>query len=94
MNSDLHRFLSYLLTQVWRAKEIFDQEGVSDPGHIIPGHKMARLISLFMTGDIGEVDEVLPIIRRVVDGDGLDVVKVKELVREHCEFYDEWAPEV
>ena len=94
VNSDLHRFLSYLLTQVWRAKEIFDQEGVSDPGHIIPGHKMARLISLFMTGDIGEVDEVLPIIRRVVDGDGLDVVKVKELVREHCEFYDEWAPEI
>ena len=94
VNADLHRFLSYLLTQVWRAKEIFDQEGVSDPAHIIPGHKMARLISLFMTGDIGEVDEVLPIIRRVVAGDGLDVVKVKELVREHCEFYDEWAPEI
>jgi hypothetical protein len=94
VNKDIHRILSYILTQVWRAKEIFDQEGVSDPAHIIPGHRMARLISLFMTGDISQVNEVLPIIRRVVDGDGLDVVKVKELLRQHCEFYDEWASEI
>jgi len=93
VNADLEKVLRYFLTQVWRAKEIFDQEGISEPGKVIPGHKMARLISLFLCGDISQVDEILPIIRRVVAGDGLDVVRVKELLRKHVENYDEWAAE-
>ena len=79
---------------VWRAKEIFDQEGVSDPGHAIPGHKMARLVSLFLCGDVSQVDVLVPIIRRIAAGEGLDVVKVKELLRMHLVAYDEWAPEI
>jgi hypothetical protein len=94
VNADAHRVFKYVLTQVWRAKDIFDKEGISDPGHAIPGHKMARLISLFMCGDASQVDVVLPIILRVVAGDGLDVVKVKDLLRQHCNFYDNWAPEI
>lgn len=39
INYDCYRFLDYGLTQVWRAKEIMDQEGISDPKHIIPGHR-------------------------------------------------------
>ncbi|KAL7467599.1 hypothetical protein ACHAXS_007844 [Conticribra weissflogii] len=93
INADLEKVLRYILTQVWRAKEIFDQEGISEPGKVIPGHKMARLISLFLCGDISQVDDILPIIRRVVAGDGLDVVRVKELLRKHVENYDEWAAE-
>jgi len=94
INADLEKIASYALTKVWRAKEIFDQEGVSDPGHAIPGHRMARLMSLFLCGDVSQVDEILPIIRRVVAGNGLDVVKVKELVRKHVNAYDDWAAEI
>ena len=94
INTDLHKFMRYILKQVWRAKEIFDQEGVSDPGHALPGHKMARLVSLFMCGDVSQVDILRPIIRRVTSGEGLDVVKVKELLRKHVEAYDDWAPEI
>jgi hypothetical protein len=94
INTDLHKIMRYILKQVWRAKEIFDQEGISDPGHVIPGQKMARLVSLFMCGDVSQAGVVLPIIRRVTSGDGLDVVKVKELLRKHVEAYDEWAPEI
>ena len=39
----------YFYNLVWRAKEVFDQEGVSDPGHAIPGNKMARLLLLFLS---------------------------------------------
>ena len=92
VNADAHRLLRYILTQVWRAKEILDQEGVSDGAHVIPSYNMARLISLFLCGDTSEVDNILPIIRRVVAGDGLDTVKIKELLRQHSETYDEWAP--
>ena len=94
INADLEKIASYALSKVWRAKEILDQEGVSDPGHAIPGHRMARLMSLFLCGDTSQVDEVLPIIRRVVAGNGLDVVKVKELMRKHVNKYDDWAAEL
>jgi len=94
INKDLYKILSYTLKQVWRAKDIFDSEGISDPGHLIPMYKMARLISLFVTGETDLVKKILPIIEKVVHGDGLDVVQVKELLREHLEKYDEWAPEL
>lgn len=94
LNSDLEKVLRYVLTQVWRAKEIFDQEGISDPGHAIPSYRLARLISLFLCGNVSEVENILPIIRRVVAGNGLDIVGVKELLRKHVEAYDEWAAEI
>lgn len=94
INNDLFKALQYGIRQVWRAKEILDQEGVSDPKHAIPMYKLARLLSLFLTGDLNKVDEVLPIVKRVIDGDGLDTVKLKDLLREHLEFYDSWAPEI
>mmetsp|Transcript_25806 Transcript_25806/g.55526 ORF Transcript_25806/g.55526 Transcript_25806/m.55526 type:complete len:2059 (-) Transcript_25806:9-6185(-) len=94
INADIERALRYILTKVWRAKEIFDQEGISDPGQAIPGYKLARLVSLFLCEDTSQVDEILPIIRRVVAGNGLDVIKAKELLRKHVEAYDEWAAEI
>lgn len=94
VNKDLHKLLRYSIEQFRRAKEILDQEGVMDPGHAIPMFKMARLISLFLTGDVGQVDTILPIVRRVIAGNGLDVVKTKDLLRQHIEEYDAWAPEI
>jgi hypothetical protein len=94
VNADIERALRYVLTKVWRAREIIDKEGISDPGQVIPGYKMARLVSLFLSNDDSQVSEILPIIRRVVTGNGLDVVKAKELLRKHVEAYDEWAAEI
>ena len=94
LNNDLYKFLDYLLTQVWRAHEIFEQEGITDAAHVIPGHKMARLISLFLCGDLKLIDNILPIIKRVIAGNGLDVIKVKELLHQNVKAYEEWAPEI
>ncbi len=55
---------------------------------------MARLVSLFLCGDVSEVKSILPIIRRIVSGDGLDVVKTKELLRKKLSIYEDWAPEI
>ena len=93
LNKDIHRLLKYALDQVWRAKEIFDQEGISDPKHAIPAYNMARLASLFLVGNDSQVDQILPLIQDVVAGEGLDVVKTKDLLREHVEAYDDWASE-
>jgi hypothetical protein len=94
INKDAHRVADYVIHQVWRLKEILDKEGVSDPKHIIPGHRMARLVSLLLCDDLSQVNVVLPVIRRVVAGEGLDVVTVKELISRHCDFYEEWTPEI
>ena len=94
LNSDLEKILRYVLTQVWRAKSIFDEEGISDPKHALPAYNLARLVSLFLCGDVSEVDKTLPIIQRIVAAEGLDVVGVKELLRKHVEAYDEWSSEI
>ena len=94
VNKDLEKLARYLLKQVWRAKEIFDSEGVSDPGHAIPGHKMARLLSLFLCGDASQLHDILPIVVRVVKGEGLDVMKTKDLLRKNLSIYDEYASEI
>lgn len=94
INRDLENLGRYILKQVWRAKDIFDREGVSGPGHAIPGHKMARLLSLFLCGDASQLDDILPIVRRVIAGDGLDVLKTKELLRKNLSIYEDYAPEI
>jgi hypothetical protein len=94
VNADVYKVLNFVLTRVWRLKEIMDQEEISDPKHIIPGHRMARLLSLLLCGDLSQTPAFLQIIRRVVAGDGLDVVKVKELLRQNVDFYDDWTPEI
>jgi hypothetical protein len=55
---------------------------------------MARLVSLFLCGNDSQVDVIRPIIQEITLGDGLDVVKVKELLRQNVAVYDEWAPEI
>ena len=94
INFDLERLAYFALTRAWRAKDIMDKEGMTDPGKIIPGHRMARLMSLFLGGDLRHVEEILPIIERATAGEGLDIVKVKDLLRSTVEAYDDWAPEI
>ena len=83
----------YALYVVWRAKEIFDDEGIHGPGHAIPSYKTARLLSLFLCGNLNEVQPIREVVQRVVAGEGLDIVKTKELLQKHIKLYDDWAPE-
>jgi len=94
INNDIYKALDFVFTRVWRLKDIMDQEAVSEAKHIIPGHKMARLFSLMLCGDLSEVPDCLKIIRRVVSGNGLDVVAAKELLRKYVGIYDDWTPEI
>ena len=55
---------------------------------------MARLLSFFLCGDVSQVEEILPIVKRVVNGDGLDVLKTKELIRKNVAKYEDYAPEI
>ena len=63
---DLIFFMNF--TAAWRAKEIFNQEHIHEASHVIPGHKMARLFSLFLCGDLSKEKSIFPIIERVTKG--------------------------
>ena len=52
----------------WRAKEIFNQEDIYEASHVIPGHKMARLLSLFLCNDLSKEKSIFAIIERVTKG--------------------------
>jgi len=96
INEELGTLLEHVLGQFWRAKEILEKEGISDPGHVIPSYKMARLMSLFLSGDEKEVDTILPTIQRVTAGNGLDVNSVKDLLEKYVErrVYEKYSPEI
>lgn len=95
VNHDLEKLTSYILKQVWRAKDIFDEHvHEKDPGNLIPSRQMARLLSLLLCGDASQVDDVLPIVSRVVEGNGLNVMKTKELLRKNLSIYEDYAPEI
>lgn len=73
MHFVLHQSLSFILLslsslQVWRAKDILDQEEIQEAAHVIPGNKMARLVSLFLCGDLSKEEDIFPIIKRVTKG--------------------------
>lgn len=94
VNQDIFKMLQFLLQQVWRGKEILDKEGIKEIHHAIPMEKLARILSLFLSGGTEKVVTVLPIVDRVIQGDGIDVVKLKELLRDTIEQYDDWATEI
>lgn len=66
VNKEAHEVATYVINQVWHLKEILDQEGVSDPRHIIPGYRMAWLVFFLLCDELREVNVDLPVIRRVV----------------------------
>jgi hypothetical protein len=98
VSEDLHKILRDVLEQVWKAKEIFDDEGICEPKDIIPTHKLARIIARVVAKDLDQAMKIMPtvesVVRGVVNGDGLDILKVKEFLHECLEKYDKWAPEL
>ncbi|GMI16022.1 hypothetical protein TrLO_g2083 [Triparma laevis f. longispina] len=94
INPEISSILKYAINHFWRAKDILEQEGVSDPKHVIPGEKMGRLASLLLKGDLSEFENCLKIVQRVTSGEGLDVVASKELLRLHLAKYEDYAAEI
>ena len=90
----MYKIADYAVKNMWRAKDILNAEGVSDPKHVIPGEKMSRLVSLLISNDLSQFDPSLKIVQRVTSGEGLDVQAVKDLLRHNLDSYEDHAPEI
>jgi len=69
------------------AETIFRREGYREPRHVVPRKAMAHLMSVMLAGDKRLRKKLIPIIRRVTDGKGLDRrATLRLLQRELGEF--------
>ncbi len=68
-----------------RLRDAIEAEGIKEPKHVIPAPRMARLLSRLLT-ETPDIDQrILPLVQRVVDGEGLDVPAAKSLLYEHLQ---------
>jgi hypothetical protein len=70
------------------ARRILKREGIREPRDFIPRRAMARVMSLLLAGDGSLQERLVPIIRRVTEGHGLDVAATKELLLQHLGEFD------
>lgn len=80
-NPELADLLSSLRELILGAREILRREGIRQPKDIIPRARIARLLSLMLTGTDELVDRLTPIIQSVTEGRGIDLPTTKELLR-------------
>jgi len=75
--------LEVLRSMAQRFRDTVEAEGIKEPKHVIPAPRLARALSHLLAGSAEVEDRVLPLVRRVVAGEGLDVPAAKALVYEH-----------
>jgi hypothetical protein len=73
---------------VLKVKNILKKEGIEDPKDIIPGRKLAKLLSLIFSDTPDYEDEFFNIVKNVTDGKGLQTVKLKKLLNEILPDHD------
>ncbi|MBI2392894.1 MAG: hypothetical protein HYV09_25135 [Deltaproteobacteria bacterium] len=65
-----------------KARSALDAEGVKKPGDGVPAPVLARVLSRILCGTPELEARILPLVLRVVAGDGLDVLATKHLLDE------------
>ena len=94
LSEPLSSFLNHVMKAAYRARDIFKAEGVKEIKNAIPHANMARLFSLLLSNDTQLIDRLSPIIKGVIDGEGLDCEGVKELLQENLDGdwggYEKW----
>ncbi len=69
------------LRALWlAARRIVKGEGLKQPKDLIPRRKIARMLSLLLAGDARLQPRLEPIIRKVTEGEGLDLAAARELI--------------
>ncbi|MBM4372717.1 MAG: hypothetical protein FJ098_13760, partial [Deltaproteobacteria bacterium] len=74
--------LEVLRRMARRVRTVVDEEGLREPRDVIPAARIARVLTRLLDGDAALEDRILPLVRQVVAGQGLDVPRVKALLLE------------
>lgn len=82
LSDDLADALTSFRDVARRAEAAAEAEGIDRPADGIPAPVVARMLSRMLTETPELEDRILPIVQRVVDGDGLDVPATRLLIEE------------
>ncbi|MBN1947444.1 MAG: hypothetical protein JW797_17365 [Bradymonadales bacterium] len=66
-----------------KVRAILREEGIEQPKDVIPGRRIALVLSRMLCDSDRLVEEIYPLVKQVTDGQGLDVPRVTRLLREN-----------
>jgi hypothetical protein len=87
-SADAARLLGELRRFALRGRDALRAEGIEQPHGLLPGAAIARVLSRLLVGHPGLSEEIYPLVQRVTDGLGLDVLAVKRLLGAHLPEHD------
>lgn len=82
LDEDLSYRFAKLRNFIDRIQRHIKEEGISQIGDLIPRQKIARILSKILCGDDRLVTRLEPLIKRVTEGDGLDIKEAKAILRD------------
>ncbi len=71
-----------------RVDAALDAEGIEKPADAVPGHKLARVLSRLLVESPELEARIHPLVKRITDGHGLDVIATKRLMDEALPPHD------
>jgi hypothetical protein len=81
-NPELSDLLHRVRAKALKIRDHLEREGVRRPADAIPRVMLARLLSLFLADDARFEERLIPLVKDVTEGRGLDLRAAKELVRD------------
>ncbi len=81
-NPDLASLLARFRDWVLQARRGLRAEGIERPGDAVPMNRIARILSMVLVGDASLETRIVPLMRRVTEGQGLDRAVAGAILRE------------
>lgn len=88
LSPDLSDRMSLVRDLALGLRTIAERSGIRELRHFIPRPAMARFLSLVLAGDLSQFERIAEQIKRVTEARGLDVIALKNLLREHFDEFD------
>ncbi len=79
-SAELADYAEHLRGFARRVDRALEAEGITQPAHAIPGHKLARLLSRLLVESPELAERIHPLVKQVTDGLGLDIIATKRLL--------------
>ena len=82
INPDVARDVTMLRRWILKIRDLLEEEGIREPGDVIPRARIARILSLVLAGDHSLEERLIPLIKDMTEGKGLNLKAAKSLLAE------------
>lgn len=82
INPDVASEVTSLRRWILKIRDLLEEEGIQEPGDVIPRARIARVLSLVLAGDRSLEERLIPLIMDMTEGRGLSLKSAKSLLME------------